>query len=100
MKKTINFYDFSDAFRKAGRANQFTYSGQRAIFDYIEDYEDSADEEVELDVISICCEYVEYDSLEEFQSEYGQEEYPDIDSIECDTTVIMIDDEAFIIEQF
>ena len=41
MKQTINFYNFSDAFRKAGRADQFTYEGQRAIFDYLEEYEDS-----------------------------------------------------------
>ena len=100
MKKTINFYDFRDAFHKFGRGDQFTNSGLRTIFDYIEDYEDSADEEVEFDVIAICCEYSEYDSIADFWLEYDQEVYPDMDSIEYDTTVIMIDKEAFIIEQF
>tara|TARA_R110000823_G_scaffold274189_1_gene393139 strand:+ start:386 stop:688 length:303 start_codon:yes stop_codon:yes gene_type:complete len=100
MKKTINFYDFRDAFHKFGRGDQFTNSGLRTIFDYIEEYEDSADEEVEFDVIAICCEYSEYDSIADFWLEYDQEDYPDMDSIEYDTTVIMIDEEAFIIEQF
>jgi hypothetical protein len=100
MKKTINFYDFTEAFKKAGRADQFTYSGLRAIFDYIEDYEDSADEEIELDVIAICCEYSEYENIEDFWLVYDKEDYPDMDNIEYDTTVIMIDEEAFIIEQF
>ena len=100
MKQTINFYNFRDAFHKFGRGEQFTNSGLRTIFDYIEDYEDSADEEVELDVIAICCEYSEYENIAEFWLEYDQEDYPNMDSIEYDTTVIMIDEEAFIIEQF
>lgn len=100
MKQTINFYDFSNAFHKADRGDQFTYSGLRAIFDYIEEYEDSADEEVELDVIAICCEYSEYDSIADFWLEYYQEDYPDMDAIEYHTQVITIDEEAFIIAQF
>ena len=100
MKKTINFYDFRDAFHKAGRGNKFTYSGLRTIFDYIEDYEESTGEQIEFDVIAICCEYEEYENIAEFWLEYDQEDYPDMDSIEYETTVIMIDEEAFIIEQF
>ena len=100
MKQTINFYDFSDAFRKAGRANQFTYEGQRALFDYLEQYEEDCDTEIELDVIALCCEYVEYDSLEEFQLEYGHEDYTDIDSIYNQTQVITFGEGSFIIESF
>lgn len=99
MKKTINFYDFSDAFRKADRSN-FTYSGLRALFEDLEEYEESTGEEVELDVIALCCEYAEYDSLADFWLEYNQEDYPDIDAIENETQVIMIDEESFIIAQF
>lgn len=100
MKKTINFYDFTEAFKKAGRGNQFTYSGLRTIFDCIEDYENEAHEEIELDVIAICCEYAEYENIAEFWLVYDQEDYPDIDAIENNTQVMMIDEEAFIIEQF
>lgn len=100
MKQTINFYDFRDAFHKAGRGNQFTYSGLRAIFDYIEEYEEGTGEEIELDVIALCCEYTEYENIAEFWLEYDQEDYPDIDAIEYNTQVIMIDEEAFIMANF
>ena len=100
MKKTINFYDFERAFSNAGRQNQFSYKGQRALFEYLEEYEESTGEEIELDVIALCCEYVEYDSLEEFQLEYGHEDYPDIDSIYNETQVITFGEGSFIIASF
>ena len=100
MKQTINFYDFSEAFRKAGRGDQFTYQGQRALFDYLEEYEEGCDIEIELDVIALCCDYVEYDSLEEFQLDYGHEDYPDVDSIYNKTEVIEFGEGSFIIASF
>ena len=100
MKQTINFWQFNDAFYKMDREHQFTNKGKKALFEYLEEYEDSTEEQVELDVIALCCDYSEYDSLEEFQLDYGQEDYPDIDAIECETQVIMIDNNSFIIQSF
>lgn len=100
MKQTINFYNFSDAFRKAGRADQFTYEGQRAIFDYLEEYEDSTGEEVELDVVAICCEYMEYENLEEFHNIYDKEDYPNLDKLRDYTQVIEVCEDSFIIAEF
>jgi len=59
MIKTISIYDFRDAFKAAGRGDQFSYDGLEVIFDYIESYESDAGEQVELDVIAICCEWAE-----------------------------------------
>ena len=100
MKQTINFYNFSDAFRKVGRADQFTYEGQRAIFDYLEEYEDSTGEEVELDVVAICCEYMEYENLEEFHNIYDKEDYPNLDKLRDYTQVIEVGEDSFIIAEF
>jgi hypothetical protein len=100
MKKTINFYDFRDAFHKFGRGEQFSASALKTLFDYLEDYEESTGEQIEFDVIALCCEYVEYENIAEFWLEYQQENYPDIDSIENETQVIMIDADSFIIAQF
>ena len=61
--------------------------------------EDSIGEPIELDVIALCCEYAEYDSLAEFQADYGLE-YESIDDIRRETEVIEIDDDSFIIVQF
>ena len=100
MKQTITFGQFQDAFFNMDRQNQFTYKGKKALFEYLEEYEDDTDEQIELDVIALCCDYTEYDSLEDFQLDYGQEDYPDIDAIECETQVIMIDNDSFIIANF
>ena len=54
---------------------------------------------MELDVIAICCDYTEYESLEAFQEDYG-EDYQSIENIEHATQLIMIDDTSFIIQQF
>ena len=82
-----------------GRGEQFSYVGLLALYDYLEQLGDDTGEEMELDVIALCCEYAEYDSLAEFREDYG-EEYNTMDNIEYKTTVIMIDDESFIIRQF
>ncbi len=59
MKTTISVYDFRDAFHKAGRGNQFSYEALGLIFEYMEDYEQDSGEEMELDVIGICCDLAE-----------------------------------------
>ena len=100
MKKTINFYDFERAFGTDTYKNQFTYEGMKALFDYLEEYEDSTGEQIELDVVALCCDYAEYDSLEDFQADYGVEEYSDIDAIQDSTHLIMINENAFIIQNF
>ena len=99
MIRTINQYDFIDAFRKMGREESFSYNGLVALYEYLEMLEDDLGQEIELDVIALCCEYTEYDNLEEFQTDYG-EDYQTIGDIESDTSVIMIDDDSFIIQQF
>ena len=57
MKQSVNFNDFIDAFKRFDRYDQFGYSALRVIFDYLEEYEESTGEELELDVIAICCDY-------------------------------------------
>ena len=99
MIQTIYEYDFTTAFHKMGRGEQFTYEGLNALYDYLEDLGDDIGEQIELDVIAFCCEYAEYESLEEFQEDYS-EDYQSIEEIEHATQVIMIDDTSFIIQQF
>ncbi len=68
MYQSINFSSFYDAFHHAGRAEQFTYKGKRALFDYLEQYEEDAGQPIELDVIALCCEYSEDDLTEVLES--------------------------------
>lgn len=70
MKQTINFYDFMQAFERYGRENQFSREGLCALFEMLEEYEQDTDQEIELDVIALCCDFTEYDSLEEITEAY------------------------------
>jgi hypothetical protein len=99
MIQTITKSDFTTAFHKAGRGNNFTYEGLSALYDYLEQYEEDTNEQIELDVIAICCDYNEYEDLAEFQEDYG-EDYQTIEQIEHATQVIMIDDNSFILQAF
>ena len=98
MKQSVSMYDFERAFKRYEREN-FSYDGLKALFEYLEEYEEGTGEEIELDVIALCCDYAEYDSLNEYNDDYGTE-YDEIDTIQDNTTLIKIDDERFIILQY
>lgn len=57
MKQSVNFNDFIDAFKRFDRYDSFGYDALKVIFDYLEEYEDATGEEIELDVIAICCDF-------------------------------------------
>jgi hypothetical protein len=60
MYQTVNTVsNFRDEFRACGRADQFSYEALGLLFDYLEAYEMDTGEEIELDVVSICCDYTE-----------------------------------------
>lgn len=74
MKQTVNFTNFCDAFRNL-RPNNFSYEGLQALFDYLTELEDDTGQEIELDVIALCCDYTEYKDLNEYLNErYTTEE--------------------------
>ena len=98
MKTNVNFCDFCDHFRAADRDNNFSYKGKKALYEYLENLEEETGQEIELDVIALCCEYTEYSNIKEFNNYYGTN-YDSYDNI-TETTVIKIDEESFIISQF
>ena len=101
MKKTIDLYEFRKEFEDYDRADNFSYAALDALYDYFEELEDETGEQIELDVIGICCDYHEYASLQEFREEQGytEEDYPDMDSLREYTTVIEFDG-GFVIQDF
>jgi hypothetical protein len=74
MKKTLNAHDFINEFEKSNRANQFTTQGLFRLYDYFEEYEAETGEDIELDIIAICCEYTE-STLQQWAKDYGVDEY-------------------------
>ena len=65
MKQSINVYQFKDAFHAANRSDNFSYEGLGALFDWLESYEEDTSEEIELDVIALCCDFTEYTDFDE-----------------------------------
>lgn len=99
MFTKINQSMFIDSFRSMGRETQFSYGALCALFQYMEDTEDNCGEEVELDVIALCCEFTEYASFEEYNREYHNAD--NMEDVESMTTVIYIDKgESFLIQQY
>ena len=94
--ETLTKSQFSDAFNKMGRGEQFSYAARNLIYDYLDEFES-----YELDVIGICCEFAEYENLEEFQNDYG-EEYNSMEIIEEATTVLRnnLEGGSFVIVKF
>lgn len=96
MYQRVNFSDFRQVFHNHDRGNQFSYEGLKALFDYLEEQERDTGE-MELDVIALCCDYVEYKDFQEFK-----EDYPSIDSMDQlrDETMVIEFKDGFLIEAF
>jgi hypothetical protein len=58
MKQTIGLSQFTDAFMSI-RPKNFTYEGLEILFQGIEEFEEDTNEEWELDVIALCCDFSE-----------------------------------------
>ena len=88
MKQTVQEHDFIDAFKKI-RPENFSYEGLQALFGYLEEYEESCDTEIELDVIAICCDFSEME-LGDVLDQYDH--IDTVEELEEHTTVIYVDE--------
>jgi hypothetical protein len=109
MKTTVYFSEFCDYFRKI-RPDNFTNEGLEQLFDYLESYERDNGEEIELDVIAICCEYSEQNwkiiasdhsiDIDSEESEEKQKQH--VMNFLCDNTCVIgsTSDDSFIYQNF
>ena len=82
MIDTVNKYDFVDRFRSSDSyANNFSYEGLSALFDYLEDYENDTGVQIEFDLVALCCDFTEYENIQEIKDSYSYS-YLDIESLE------------------
>jgi len=70
MKETVTLSTFRDAFRTMNRNDHFSYEGLAVLFHDLTQYEEDCGQELELDVIAICCDFQEY-TLEEANRDYS-----------------------------
>jgi len=76
MRTTVDFYDFKRAF-EACRPEHFSAEGLGILFDGLEEFEDDIGEEMELDVIAICCDFCEM-TAEDVLKAYNLDENEDV----------------------
>ena len=87
MKQSVDENDFVEAFNLI-RPENFSRAGLRAMFEYLEEMEEGTGEEIELDVIALCCDFSEYPNALEIAEENDFEADDDDDADEREKKAI------------
>jgi hypothetical protein len=98
MKQNVSSSQFVDAI-VGDDYNDMSYEGANALFEYLEELENSIGEEIEFDSVAIRCEWSEHENLEAVLSDYDN--IKTLEELQDNTTVILIEDsDRLIIQQF
>jgi len=62
----ISESEFIQAFEDMDRGNNFSVKGRRALYNYLVELSEEIGENLEMDVIGLCCDYEEYEDTEDF----------------------------------
>ena len=117
MHITVDSSMFVDAFLRMGRENPFSSEALEALFNYLEEYEQDTGDDLELDVIGLCCDFTEYENAITAAADYGftseleADDYEDAESYEDakeeealerlqDRTEVVIFDSGLIVQNF
>ena len=95
IKQTVTESDFRDAFQ-AIRSDNFSYEGLTALYEYLWDLSEDIGEDIELDVIALCCDFTEY-SEEEARREFNID--PDIEDWQDEVPDAIASGDDFVIVQ-
>ncbi len=99
MKKSnITFSEFVKEFEGSSYEHNFSRIGKIALYDYLSDLEEETGEEIELDIVALCCDYTEYENLKECFSQYDN--IKTIEELKEKTEVIELEDGGLIIRNF
>lgn len=102
MKQTVTKSMFIDTFNKV-RPENFSYYALCALFEYYEALEEATEEQIEFDPIAICCEWTEYELIDEAAEAYDldistpSEEI--IEELRENHQVIELDNEGLLISE-
>jgi hypothetical protein len=108
--QTLDKYSFVEAFKQSSRKDQFSHEALEAIFEYMEEYSNDTGENVEFDIVGICCEWAEM-SWRDVAMSYGvdlsqctddDERIGEVESFLWDNTqsLALPDGESFVFVQF
>lgn len=80
--------DFQDAFRRMGRADQFSYAALAALYRHLGEMAEDLGYPIELDIIGLCCEWSEWIGIGELAEAYNVPLGPDEDPDEVEAEII------------
>ena len=113
--QTVDFSLFCRAFANVGCDNNFSYAGKQALFDYLDNISEESGEDIELDIVALCCEYEESTAEEinvsyslgfERQEDESEEDFEDRlneevgEFIENNSTLILAESGNFVYTAF
>jgi len=65
IKKTLTQSEFIEEFKSSDYKNNFSYNGLIELYNYF----DNLGEDINFDMIAICCEFSEYENIDEAYKE-------------------------------
>ena len=114
--QTVNPSELYHMACRMDRGDQFGYKGWNALGEYLENLSEAIGEDIEVDIIAICCDYSMCEDVEEFYSEFGDamclsesewESFDDDDKLSAvesylqdKTSVVCIEDNLIIWQAF
>ena len=97
MVQTVDRSMFVAEFYSYGRADSFSRLGLEALFDHCEEL-GTDDEPFVLDVVALCCDWSEYDSIADALKDFV--ENADGDDLRRMTTVLDVENGHVLVEAF
>ena len=117
--QTVSANDLYHLACKMNQGENFGYKGWRAIGDYLESLSDDLGEDVEIDIISICCDYAMAENADDAFYQYdhlhgvdlpGEESWQDMSEeekletiqefLQSETSVVICEDDLIIWQAF
>lgn len=68
---TLTKVDFVHLFNEYNRSDNFTIEGRVALYEYYNDLSDELGEDIETDIIAICCEWTEFKNFADAKKDLG-----------------------------
>ncbi len=89
------FEDYKRVVTDENKNGNFSYKGLRFLFNYLEDLSEDTGKNINLDVVALCCDYVEYKNLDEYLNDFSNEHENFLNEKEIEFKCLLNDDNKF-----
>ena len=91
-----NASDLEAMFKEWDRENSFTRVGIETLFEHLEELSEGIGEDIKIDVIALCCDYSEYDDIDDYNEQNGTGYASWDEAEENDVYVVQFDRQVFV----